>query len=315
VKNKSHCKVFFADKLKASWRGKIAEPVVICFIETVQAVHWLLPVQLGTCKMCLQRKQLVKSHFMPAALYDYCREGVNSPIKVGDGVVYPTDRQTCDYLLCKDCEHIFSDGGECWIADKLAKWKKGSSERAFPLYSFLAERAPYYREGGTNIYFAAAAPEIRVDKLTHFALGIFWKASVHSWSRTEKESRIEFGSYRDAIRDWLRTGRNFPHHVYLIVNIATPSHAQVALTDPYEGTRPRGGWRNFLFHVPGVLFLLAIGKTVDAPTKALCICNNPGKPIAICDSLTKKFVQVLAREVQGSRITKAYSKYEAKLKR
>jgi hypothetical protein len=247
--------------------------------------------------MCLKRTTLVKSHFMPAALYAYCRDGSKCPIAVASGAVYPTDRQTWSYLLCSKCEDILNKGGESWVADKLASW----------------EHAFYYREGSTSLYFGAAAPGLKVDKLAHFALGIFWKASVHSWSASGKEPRIELGLYSSAIRDWLLTGGKFPEHLSLIVNVFSPSQAQVAMNDPYEGTRT-GGYRNYFFHVPGVLFLLAVGKSLDAVMKSLCICN-PGAPISVCDVLAGKFVQVLVREVQGSRTTKAYRQYEAKHKR
>src|ERR1700730_19425780 len=69
-------------------------------------------VLIGKCRMCLQERVLVKSHLMPAALYDYCRKGEHRPIKVGGGFVIPTDRQTQDYLLCEDCEDVLNTGGE-----------------------------------------------------------------------------------------------------------------------------------------------------------------------------------------------------------
>ena len=65
---------------------------------------------IGKCRMCLHEKTLVRSHLMPAALYDYCRKGEHRPIKVGGGFVMPTDRQTQDYLLCEDCEDVLNTG-------------------------------------------------------------------------------------------------------------------------------------------------------------------------------------------------------------
>ena len=131
---------------------------------------------IGKCKMCLHEKMLVRSHLMPAALYDYCRKGEHRPIKVGMGFVVPTDRQTQDYLLCEDCEDVLNSGGERWILDKLATW-----ERTFPLYDVLTKVPPLFDEDGMVVYLAGQNPEIAVEKLTHFALGLFWKASVHSW--------------------------------------------------------------------------------------------------------------------------------------
>src|SRR5438270_518716 len=131
------------------------------------------------CKMCLDDKTLARSHLMPRQLYDYCRKGQHRPIKVGDGVLIPTDRQTRDYLLCEDCERVLNDGGERWFTGKLATW-----ERKFTFYDLLTKVPPILDEDGASVYLAAQNPAIDVAKLIHFALGIFWKASVHSWRPT-----------------------------------------------------------------------------------------------------------------------------------
>jgi len=46
------------------------------------------------------------------------RKGEHRPLKVGGGIVLPTDRQTEDYLLCDDCENILSRGGDTWVVGK-----------------------------------------------------------------------------------------------------------------------------------------------------------------------------------------------------
>ena len=44
-----------------------------------------------------------------------------------------------------------------------------------------------------GIYYAATNPEFSVEKVTHFALGIFWKPAVHSWSGSKNDSMIDLG--------------------------------------------------------------------------------------------------------------------------
>lgn len=259
----------------------------------------------GICKMCLLERDLVLSHLMPAALYAYCYRDEHRPIKYGDGFLLPTDRQTKDYLLCEDCEDILNHGGESWIADKLATW-----ERTFPLYNILAKLPADFDEDGMVVYFAAQNPEIKVDKLTHFALGLFWKASVHPWKTGRTEPRIELGPYSEDIRKWLIGEGSFPKHVYLITAIERPARAQIALNDPYEGVR--GGGHNFFVHVPGLLFMLTVGKTVDESMQWLCIHNNPRNPINISDGLTNSYEQLMAGTVQQARKTNAYLKAKAK---
>lgn len=235
---------------------------------------------------------------MPAALYDYCRKGEHRPIKVGGGFVLPTDRQTQDYLLCEACEHVLSKGGEEWIANKLATW-----ERHFPFYDLLTRTPPLFDEDGMTVYLAAQNPEIDVMKITHFALGLFWKASVHSWKKGSTKPRIELGPYSEAIRKWLLNECGFPESLYLIVVVEKPERAQIIMNDPYEGVRQ--GWRTYFTHVPGILFTLSLGKTVSEEIRALSITKN-GNPINVSEALTARFEGLMVDSLRKSRKTQAY---------
>jgi len=254
--------------------------------------------------MCLHEKMLVRSHLMPAALYDYCRKGEHRPIKVGGGVVIPTDRQTQDYLLCEDCEDVLNRGGERWILDKLATW-----ERSFPLYDLLTKVPPLLDEDGMAVYLAAQNPEVRVENLTHFALGLFWKASVHSWRGDTTDPRIDLGPYSEELRKWLRGQSTFPTSVYLIVVMEKPQRAQITMNDPYEGVRQ--GWRTHFVHVPGVLFMMALGKTVDDSVRALSI-TNAGNPINLSDALTEKVEMLMVETLRNSHKTQAFLRAKEK---
>jgi hypothetical protein len=258
----------------------------------------------GKCRMCLRERMLVRSHLMPAALYDYCRKEEHHPIKVGGGIVIPTDRQTQDYLLCEDCEDVLNAGGETWILDKLATW-----EGSFPLYDLLTKVPPLFDEDGMVVYLAAQNAEIDVEKLTHFALGLFWKASAHSWLGDRKDSRIDLGPYSEDIRKWLLGQNAFPNYVYLVVVIEKPHRAQITMNDPYEGVRQ--GWRTHFAHVPGVLFLMALGKTVDESVRSLSI-TTAGNPINVSDTLTDNFEKLMVQSLRNSRKTQAFLRARAR---
>jgi hypothetical protein len=192
-----------------------------------------------------------------------------------------------------------NQGGESWIAEKLATW-----ERTFPLHDLLTKQLPDFDEEGMAVYFATKNPEIKVDKLTHLALGIFWKASVHSWSGTRKDPRIELGPYSDGIRTWLRGESEFPRHIYLVAVLSRPQRAQITMVDPYEAIRQE--WRSFFFHIPGLLFVLNVGKTVDETMQYLCIQNNPAHPVNISDKLTDQFEQLFVENFRQARKTKPF---------
>ena len=259
---------------------------------------------IGKCRMCLHEKTLVRSHLMPAALYDYCRKGEHRPIKVGGGVVIPTDRQTQDYLLCGDCEEVLNTGGERWILGKLATW-----ERSFPLFDILKKTPPLLDEDGMIVYLAAQNPQIEVEKIVHFALGLFWKASVHSWRGDTSDPQIDLGPYSVEIREWLRGERPFPKYVFPIVVIEKPQRAQITMSVPYEGVRQ--GWRTHFVHVPGILFMVACGKSVDDSVRALSI-TNAGNPINVSDAITADLEKLMAGIVRKSRKTQAYLRAKTK---
>jgi hypothetical protein len=258
--------------------------------------------------MCLLQKPLASSHFMPAALYEYCRTADNKPFRIGGGFVIPTDYQTQDYLLCDECEDILNSGGETWVLDKLAIW-----ERTFPLYDLLTKQPPEFDENGSALFYAVKNSLIDAEKLTHFAMGMFWKASVHAWRGNSTEPRIELGPYSDRIRLWLRGEGDFPKHVYLIAAISRPERAQISLNDPYESESRE--WHSFILHVPGLMFMLHVGKIVDASMQALCFFTNPGHPICVSDDLTRSFERQLAESFQQSRKTQPYFRAMARIER
>ncbi len=87
--------------------------------------------------------------------------------------------------------------------------------------------------------------------------------------------------------------------------------AQITLNDPYEGVREP--WRTFLVHVPGLMFTLAVGKTVDESLRQLCIHDNPGNPISVSDWVTGQFEQLMVRTLRKAHKTQAYLRSKAKV--
>src|SRR5258708_29220219 len=122
------------------------------------------PIQV--CRMCGLVKPVTCSHLISRSAYDHVDDGVTSPILVGDGYVMPTDRQIQDYLLCDGCEDILSKGGESWFTPKI-----GWPDRRFALWDMLKAGGGFHAAGeGEGIYYAEENPDIRVEKMVHFAM-------------------------------------------------------------------------------------------------------------------------------------------------
>jgi len=136
---------------------------------------------------------------MPRALYDLCRAPDSEPVFVSSELMVQTSRQTQDHLLCEGCDTSLSTNGEDWLLPKLA-----TLNDRFLLYEILRKVPPDAVEGDIAIYAAARNPEINVARIVHFAMGIFWKASVHPWKKGRTEPRIELGPYSEKLRMFLR---------------------------------------------------------------------------------------------------------------
>jgi hypothetical protein len=77
-------------------------------------------------------------------------------------------------------------------------------EGAFPFWDLLTKFEPDQVVDGARAYCTVKNPDIQVDKTVHFAMGIFWKAAVHSWKGRETEPMIQLGPYAESVRTFLR---------------------------------------------------------------------------------------------------------------
>ena len=284
----------------------IIESVTIWADSVIQSGREISMVS-GVCKMCLQPKELIRSHLIPRAVYKLCRTTDSDPVKISAEVVMQTSRQTQDYLLCVKCDNSLSEGGENWLLPKLKTWDEG-----FPLYDILVEVPPDTAEGDGAGYAAVRNPKIDVDAITHFAIGIFWKASVHPWIKDGKEPRIDLGPYSDKLRQFLRHEAAFPENVTLTVGISPPATMFSNALEPYRGSL--SGARNYVFNVPGMQFVLTIGKTISQEDKKVCFYADPLHPIIVTD-LGPAMMEIYREQTKKAHKSKKLLAYLAAKKR
>ncbi len=262
----------------------------------------------GICKMCLEEKVLESSHLIPAALYDYCRgDGWVEPIAVTSDVVISSSRQVQDYLLCKECEDVLNKGGESWLTSKLATY-----EKTYPLYDLVISGQPLFDENDCKVYCGSQNSLVDPDKVAHFAMGIFWKASVHSWRRAEDEPLINLGPYSDKVRRYLKGESHFPANMALAAVLSTPGAAYIGFNNPYEAMRDT--YRNFMFVVPGIWFNLSVGKMITSESQSLCIASHPLRPIMISAKIAAKGQELAYKVFQNARKTESYRRAMEKVR-
>lgn len=230
-------------------------------------------MKIDICKMCLRKRQLVESHLMSRGLYDLCKTPDVDPIFVSNKVIVQSGRQLKYPLLCEECDGTLSRG-ESWVLPLLAR-----IDGTFPLFDLPQTITPDVTDGDRRGYATSRAREIDVPKLTHFAAGIFWKASVHSWRGGETTPLIELGKYGELLRVFLRSEAPFPERMALIVGVVPPPVKTINFCYPYRGSA--SGHHNYLFHIPGIEFALLVGNTVSAGQRANCFASHPLHPIIV----------------------------------
>ena len=224
--------------------------------------------------MCTKTKDVVSSHLMPAALFEYCRMSAGHPISFSTQLVIESSRQLQHPLLCLDCEDILNKGGENWLLPLFAKY-----QGEFPFHTLLTKLPPDVVEGDARVYATARNPEIHTDELIHFAMGIFWKAAVHSWRGGENDSLIDLGEYAEPIRKYLIGESGFPGEMLLMIGVLPTPVTHIAFTVPYRGSSEK--WLNFLFYVLGMEFMLLIGKALSQEQFVASFTGNPGRPVLL----------------------------------
>jgi hypothetical protein len=222
----------------------------------------------GKCKLCLEEEPLCESHLVPGAIYKYCWEGDLPPLRFTADEIGHSDEELTAHLLCRKCENLLNRDGENWLAPKLAT-VKGS----FPLYDLLVKEKPDIVHSLYLGYACARNKDIAFRKITNFAAGVFWKASVHPWHKDRTGPRIELGGYREEFRLFLVHKGKFPQHATLSVTIAPPSKALISFNSPDE--RSKTPFHQYVFNIPGISFDLAVGKRIPDELRRMCFATSP----------------------------------------
>jgi hypothetical protein len=119
---------------------------------------------------------------MSAALYRQSRRDGDpnpNPTLVTARGRFQTSKPIRDYVLCRECEQLFSRNGEPYTMAQVTQ--KGG--RSFPLLQTLYASQPTKEAYGAVFYGENLTPTIDQDKLGYFALSVFWRSSVHPWHK------------------------------------------------------------------------------------------------------------------------------------
>jgi len=225
------------------------------------------------CPLCLQRKQLEKSHYLGRALH-LLSQDEGEAVFMTPRRIELSPRQIWAHLLCGACEDTLAANesyAHQWINRK----------DHFPFLERMNVAAPItWTPNGTE--FSGMDLGISTERLAHFALGIFWRASVNKWRTLGLQiTSIDLGAFAEPIRLYLRGEGPFPAECALLLTVCTDHGSQGLLFAPNP---TKGGvYPAFSMLVRGIKFTLVVGESLPAELREGCCVSSARKVIFMRD--------------------------------
>ncbi len=146
--------------------------------------------------------------------------------------------------------------GEDYAISQLANYNG-----PFPLSERLRRSVVLHAEPDFTTFLLGAIPDIQVAQLVHFGMGVFWKASVHTWRKKTDRPWLDLGEYSERMRLFLRGDAEFPCDMALSLTILPgPIAANItAFHIPYETIGPD---RTCHFFVLGINYTVWMGQNI-----------------------------------------------------
>ncbi len=269
-------------------------------------------MQMGTCALCHEEKELQDSHYIPRAFYRRSHATVGGqivgPVMINSDVTMYQAAQVKTYLLCFDCEQRFNRLGEGWAGACSLQ-----SSGLFPLRDLLLQQTPVPAPGAENPwYFGAFLPQSRVEELNYFAASVFWRGAVHSWTSNATEPELKLPA--DAVEDlrlFLIGKGAFPDKVSILLEVHRHPEAMFNFPRGLSGD----GEARLTFTVYGLTFYLSLPLAYpDGEPLALSLSRFPF-PMTVAeiagDAILKNSVQKASVSVQKGKLAKDLPKHKA----
>lgn len=256
-----------------------------------------MDVRLGKCALCLQTKELRDSHFLPAAVWRLARESFAAPnpnpIVVAGGRAFSTSHQVTAFLLCGDCEQMLSRKGERQVLSHCAR-----PDGAFPLREALERTTPTFEDEELSAYNAQRVLGTSVGDYLYFATSVFWRAAARSWAfGRHRIEKLELGGkYTEQFRLYLCGQASFPANARLFLHVS--SESKLEMSSIFPCSIPLEGARRHKFYIPGMLFMLFLGRDVPTKHDALALNSHAGGFVWLCPWKNDELFLGFAKQVE-----------------
>jgi hypothetical protein len=225
---------------------------------------------IGKCRLCLNERELQRSHLLPRALYRLIGSGTDpdhpDTVQLSSDGTKKSSEQIWHHLLCSECEDRLNKNGEKWV---LHNCYRGRGR--FRLRDEMRIR-PNLGVGLKCEAYLASAEEI--SKLTYFALSVIWRASLCNWScRGEIFQQIELGPYQESIRKYIKGEVGSLPRVEVQTELSELDPPWLAMSLPRAYRADSG--RCHRLHIPGITFVIAVGGSASTQNGSLSQSPHP----------------------------------------
>jgi hypothetical protein len=226
--------------------------------------------ELGNCRLCLEERELLESHFISRKFYYSGKMKLEFNNLDATGVD-PDELKA--HLLCFDCEQRFSRNGEDevlrHISPKLVL-------KRFPLADRMKVAWPRDNDP-TAPRFAAQDFDIDSNKFAYFALSLIWRRAIHDWGSKDTGyfPRWELGAFAEQMRCFLLGKTPFPSNMAVIVIVCNDALSRKTWTVP--AAREVITCLDYCFQARGIYFRVLMGNLPVWSFDSHCL--SPLKPI------------------------------------
>ncbi|MEE4074175.1 hypothetical protein V2I49_02375 [Pseudomonas viridiflava] len=224
-------------------------------------------VAMTKCALFRLEKNLKNSHLIPTSAYAHLRcdtnFGVQQSVKLNllNKTAVQTDVQVKQYLLCGDCEDLFSKHGERIIGTLWA------TQSGFPLFEMLSNKAPRIKAGPMWVYNSSAVDSATLKALRYFAFSVFWRTHVWDWMHEKDPYGKALGDkYAEKIRLFLLSGTEFEDYA-LMIEVNSDENSRAMFSFPAVN-RVDGAWYHS-FVILGIRFILVVGRARGEKAKSM----------------------------------------------
>lgn len=257
---------------------------------------------VGKCGLCHEGRELRDSHLLPAAVYKLARESNRrnpNPIIVTPDRASSSSKQVSDMFLCGECEGRFSRGGERYVLSQCTRQGGG-----FALRELLRASPPFLRDSRFTVYEVGSLLYARTEQYLYFAASVFWRASARSWTYDGRQmERLSLGPYEEQLRLYLLGVAAFPSSARLFVHVW--SDARIDFTTVAPTASRADGVRRYKFCIPGILFILFVGKETPQRQDQGALNSSQGQFMWLCpwksDSLFEGFGRLAMGAIKANR--------------